>query len=96
MVRIALEMNRRPSQSKTNKRLKWEHQCEDCGQWFPRKEVSVDHDPPVGPLTCYEDLPGFVERLFCEVDGVRIICHQCHLDTTVSQEMARRKLGVKR
>ena len=38
---------RRPSQS-NNPRLKWEYPCFLCGEWFPRKEVQVDHtDEPL-------------------------------------------------
>lgn len=53
--------------------------CSGCESSFPRKEVQVDHIIPAGSLTCHEDLPGFVERLFCEVDGLRVLCIDCHL-----------------
>ena len=73
----ALERVKRPNQS-ANKRLKWEFQCEECNNWFPRKGVEVDHDPPVGSLRSAEDLAGFVTRLFCEEDHLRILCVACH------------------
>lgn len=68
---------RRPNQS-ANKRLKWEFQCEDCDGWFPRKEVEVDHKLPCGSLRSLGDVAGFVERLFCEPDGLRVLCEGCH------------------
>jgi hypothetical protein len=78
----ALEKVRRPSQSK-NKRLKWEFRCESCNKWFPRKEVEVDHIEPVGSLKCFDDLPGFVRRLFCEADGFAVLCKKkCHYNKT--------------
>ena len=43
------------------------------------KEISVDHIVPAGSLKTYDDLPGFVERLFCEEDNLQILCKDnCH------------------
>lgn len=61
-----------------NKRQKFEYQCNYCKNWFPDKEVNVDHVIPAGTLTCANDLPGFVERLFVEVDGLQVLCQGCH------------------
>lgn len=74
---------RRPNQS-DNKRLKFEHQCSECLQWFPQKNVEVDHVIPTGSLLSFEDLPGFVERLLCEADGFVVLCEQCHRTKTNS------------
>ncbi len=64
------------------KRQKWEFQCNKCKKWFKDKEVSVDHIKPVGTLTCANDLPQFVENLFCEIDNLQVLCsngeHSCH------------------
>lgn len=76
-IREAFERARRPNQS-SNARLKWEYQCADCKDWFPAKEVEIDHINEAGSLTCADDLPGFVERLFCEVDGLQVLCTTCH------------------
>ena len=59
-----------------NKRQKWEHQCAECGGWFMAKHVQVDHIEPCGNLR--DDVAGFVARLFCEADGLRVLCHSCH------------------
>lgn len=61
-----------------NKRLKFEYQCNVCNKWFPEKKVNVDHIVPAGSLNCAEDLPGFVSRLFCEVEGLQVLCESCH------------------
>jgi hypothetical protein len=61
-----------------NPRQKWEYQCHDCKRWFPKKEVEVDHIIEAGSLKCAEDLPGFVERLFCEQENLQVRCHHCH------------------
>ncbi len=61
-----------------NHRQKWEYQCAECKNWFSDKEIAVDHKQAAGRLSCANDLPGFVERLFCEVEGLQILCHQHH------------------
>ena len=61
-----------------NKRQKFEYQCNVCKKWFPEKKINVDHIVPAGSLNCAEDLPGFVERLFCEVEHLQCICEKCH------------------
>jgi len=61
-----------------NKRQKFEYQCNECKQWFPDKIINVDHIVPAGSLNCAADLPGFVERLFCELDNLQVLCTDCH------------------
>ena len=60
------------------KRQKFEYQCNSCKNWFPEKKINVDHIHPAGSLNCANDLPGFVERLFCEVDNLQVLCEKCH------------------
>jgi 5-methylcytosine-specific restriction endonuclease McrA len=62
----------------TNKRQKFEYQCNVCKNWFIEKKINVDHIVPAGTLTTSKDLPGFVERLFCEVDNLQVLCEKCH------------------
>jgi 5-methylcytosine-specific restriction endonuclease McrA len=62
----------------TNKRQKFEYKCASCNNWFPEKQINVDHIKPAGSLNCAQDLPGFVERLFCEIDNLQVLCEKCH------------------
>ena len=71
---------KRKSQS-SNKRLKYEYQCNKCREWFPDKQVQIDHVEPVGSLKCLEDLAGFLERLTPE-DGFQVLCKECHQEKT--------------
>lgn len=73
-----------------NKRQKFEYQCNNCKNWFPDKLVAVDHIVPAGSLKDYSDLPGFVQRLFCEIDGLQVLCSDCH-DTKTREEINERK-----
>jgi 5-methylcytosine-specific restriction endonuclease McrA len=60
------------------KRQKFEYQCNVCSKWFPEKKINIDHIIPAGSLRSAQDLPGFVERLFCEVDNLQCMCEACH------------------
>lgn len=60
------------------KRFKWKYRCSSCGRVYPLKSVSVDHIEPCGSLRSFDDLPGFVKRLFCEKGGLQVLCHKCH------------------
>lgn len=72
-----LHAARRPSQS-PNKKLKWEYQCAQCKGWFPQQSVAVDHKEPCGSLNNYDDLAGFVRRLFCSREGLQVLCKADH------------------
>lgn len=61
-----------------NRRRRVEYVCSVCKVGFQKKEVNVDHIIPVGSLNKPEDLPGFVERLFCELENLRVVCIPCH------------------
>jgi 5-methylcytosine-specific restriction endonuclease McrA len=69
-----------------NKRQKFEYQCNICKEWHPDKEINVDHIIPAGSLNCANDLPGFVERLFCEVDHLQVLCNICHNKKTQDEK----------
>lgn len=73
-----------------NKRQTYEYQCAHCKNWFPMKDTNVDHIIPVGTLTCASDLPGFVERLYIEVDGLQVLCTECHDKKTQNERKSER------
>lgn len=61
-----------------NKRQRYSYICTQCKEEFSGKNVAVHHILECGSLTCAEDLPGFVERLFCEESGLILLCSGCH------------------
>jgi 5-methylcytosine-specific restriction endonuclease McrA len=65
-----------------SKRQKWEYQCACCEEWFPQKSVEVDHIIPCGSLKDYQDLPGFVQRLFVSKEDMQVVCKPCHRGKT--------------
>lgn len=72
-----------------NKRQKYEYKCSMCKKWWAEKNIEVDHIIPAGSLKSGDDLKGFVERLFCEVDKLRILCKECHKKVTEKQKHAK-------
>ena len=70
------------------KRHKFEYQCASCSGWFKAREVQVDHLIDAGQLKDYDDLPGFVERLFTSEDMLQVLCKPCH---TVKTNKGRKK-----
>ena len=70
-----------------NKRQKFEYQCATCEKWFQEKKINVDHIHPAGSLNCAADLPGFVERLFCEQDNLQVLCEACHDKKTKTEKL---------
>lgn len=67
----------------SNKRQKFEYQCNVCKKWFKATEIAVDHIIPVGSLKTVEDLPKFVNGLFCEIENLQCICSTCHTAKTL-------------
>lgn len=61
---------------------RFEYKCAACEKYFPNSQVEVDHIVGAGKLSDYSDLPGFVERLFCEPDNLQVMCKPCHLAKT--------------
>lgn len=47
-------------------------QCEKCR--VPTKKPEVDHIEPVGSGSW----DGIIERMFCEADGLMVLCKECH------------------
>ncbi len=71
-----------------NKGLKVYHvKCDECGGLFAEKDkgFEVDHIIDAGSLKCFDDLPGFVERLFCKANHLKILCKSCHKRKTAKK-----------
>lgn len=71
-----------------NKRQQYEYLCASCKLYFPEKKINVDHIVPAGSLNCGHDLPGFIERLFCEQDNLQVLCTNCHDHKTKAEKNA--------
>ena len=76
------------------KRQKFEYQCNQCKDWFPEKKINVDHICPAGSLNSAQDLPDFIERLFCEVDNLQVLCETCHNAKTKSERNGKESASI--
>lgn len=50
----------------------------------------MDHIEPVGTLKSFDDLPGFVERMFVGVDKLQVLCSTCHQIKTNKERQGRK------
>lgn len=61
-----------------NKRRKWSYICSECKNAFQDTEISCHHIIPCGQLKSFSDLSSFCEKLFVEIEGLRMLCNECH------------------
>ena len=87
-VTAALKLAERKSKS-DNKRLKYEYKCSMCLQFFPRKEVQIDHIIPVVDKEGFKDWNTYIDRLFTEVDNYQVLCLNCHQIKSQSENQER-------
>ncbi len=64
------------------------YECELCGHRSGPKGVQVDHIVPCR-LSDDASWDGFIARLFCGTDGLRVICKGCHKAETAKQRAKR-------
>lgn len=77
---------------KTN-RMAQHYRCAKCKKEFPLSEVQVDH---ISPVTSTQDgwisWDVFIERLFCSVDNLQVLCKNvCHKIKTSEENKQRKK-----
>jgi 5-methylcytosine-specific restriction endonuclease McrA len=70
------------------------HKCAHCGGDFPTKEVQVDHIVPMVDKEGFQSWDVFIDRLFCEMEGMQVLCKPCHQIKT-NEEKAERALYKK-
>jgi 5-methylcytosine-specific restriction endonuclease McrA len=70
---------------------RFEYQCKACEKWYPSTQTEVDHIVGAGKLSDFSDLPGFVERLFCEADNLQVLCKGCHQEKTNRERKEKKK-----
>lgn len=55
------------------------YRCAKCDKIFARKNINVDHIIAMGR---FKDFNLYIERLFCESNGLQILCLACHRSKT--------------
>lgn len=67
--------------------------CNECKKKEPTYKIEVDHLNPVVPLdTLFKkmDLLEFINRVWCEIEYLQVICKPCHKVKTKSEAKIRR------
>ena len=65
--------------------------CAKCGEDFPQKDVEVNHINPVVPVEGFDSWDSVIERMFCEKEGLELLCKPCHKETTAEENQLRKK-----
>lgn len=65
--------------------------CAMCKELFKAKEVQVDHrNPVIDVKEGWQNWDTYIERLFCDVDQLDVLCTTCH-DVKSAHEVQMRK-----
>lgn len=75
---------------KTGRKCKL-HECEECHELFPAKDMRADHITPIVPVTGFDTWDSTIERLFCEAEGLQALCVDCHAVKTKAENEERRE-----
>lgn len=75
------------------------YECADCKEHVPNtvkeggkrvKNIFVDHIEPIVPVTGWVSWDSCIERMFCELDNLQLLCKACH-DRKSKEETGQRK-----
>lgn len=63
--------------------------CARCGETVSSQFFAVDHKIPCVPAAGWDSWDGFINRLFCEPDGLQVLCKRCHGQKTCQEREKR-------
>jgi 5-methylcytosine-specific restriction endonuclease McrA len=75
--------------NKATGRMAMHHKCTICLEAFPAKEVQVDHITPLVGAEGFNTWDEFIAILFCEKEGMQVLCKPCHQIKTNEEKAAR-------
>jgi hypothetical protein len=64
-------------EGKTGMLRRVHYTCAQCGRKFSIRDVAVDHKEDIGIFSTWDE---FVERLFCDVSNLQILCNYANKD----------------
>jgi len=80
---------------KTNKKtgkLAMHYKCAKCKKHFVATNVQVDHVlPVVDPKVGFVGWDSFIDRIFCEIENLQVLCKPCHKVKTEEEKAERKK-----
>ena len=79
----------RKENKKTGK-LAMHYKCAKCKKHFVAADVQVDHVlPVVDPKVGFVGWDSFIDRIFCEIENLQILCQSCHNVKTQTEKEER-------
>lgn len=67
------------------------YECASCGGMFGKHQVQVDHKEPVVSTEGFVDWNTYIDRLFCPLEGMWVLCKPCHLKKSIVENAERRQ-----
>ena len=81
----------RKENKKTGK-LAMHYKCAKCKKHFVAADVQVDHiHPVVDPKVGFIGWDSFIDRIFCEIENLQVLCKPCHKVKTEKEKAERKK-----
>ena len=77
--------------AKTGK-LAMHYKCAKCKKLFVAADVQVDHVlPVVDPKKGFVGWDVYIDRMFCEIENLQVLCRSCHAVKTADEKKQRSK-----
>ncbi len=68
------------------------YKCAKCKKHFVAADVQVDHVlPVVDPKVGFVSWDLFIDRIFCEIENLQVMCKPCHKVKTEEEKLERKK-----
>lgn len=68
------------------------YKCASCTKLFVATDVQVDHiEPVVDPKKGFVGWDIYIDRMFCEIKGLQVLCKVCHTTKTEIEKAERKK-----
>lgn len=64
--------------------------CAECKGEFPQTGIQVDHIVPVVGHEGFVSWDSFIDRMFCPVENLQILCKACHKVKTAKEKKDRK------
>ena len=78
--------------NKKTGKLAMHYKCAKCKKHFVAADVQVDHVlPVVDPKVGFVGWDSFIDRIFCEIENLQVLCKPCHKVKTEEEKAERKK-----
>ena len=68
------------------------YMCAKCKKLFVASDVQVDHiEPVVDPKKGFVSWDVYINRMYCEIENLQVLCKPCHKIKTDQEKLERKK-----